>query len=152
MAGADFIDTNVLVYAYDAGDPAKQKIAQSLVRKALSGEVMASTQVLAEFAETLLKLTPARRPETVCAMLDALGPMPVVVPDAGVVRRALEAVGRYRLAFWDGMIVAAAERGGCSRILSEDFNTGQQYFGVTAVNPFRASESAGSRRARPSGG
>jgi predicted nucleic acid-binding protein len=35
------------------------------------------------------------------------------------------------------MIVAAAERGGCERLWSEDLNSGQQYFGVTAENPFR---------------
>jgi predicted nucleic acid-binding protein len=138
MTGADFIDTNVLVYAYDAGDPAKQKVARNLVRKAVSGQVMASTQVLAEFAATMRRLTPPRRPQELCAMLDALGPMPVVVPDAGVVRRAVEATDRYGVTFWDGMIVAAAERGGCTRLLSEDFTAGQRYFGVTAVNPFRA--------------
>lgn len=42
--------------------------------------------------------------------------------------------------FYDGMIVAAAERAGCKRILSEDFNTGQEYFGVTVANPFREAE------------
>ena len=42
----------------------------------------------------------------------------------------------YGIHFYDGMIVAAAERAGCQRILSEDFNAGQEYFGVTVVNPF----------------
>ena len=48
--------------------------------------------------------------------------------EAGVRRRAEH--------FYDGMIVAAAERGGCRRILSEDLNAGQKYFQIPVENPF----------------
>lgn len=34
MPAPDFLDTNVLVYAYDVSDPAMQGIAQDLVRRA----------------------------------------------------------------------------------------------------------------------
>ena len=55
MTVPDFLDTNVFVYAYDASDPRKQQqLAQDLVRKAVSGEMLTSVQVLAEFAATLL--------------------------------------------------------------------------------------------------
>jgi predicted nucleic acid-binding protein len=138
MPAPDFLDTNVLVYAYDPGDPHKQRIAQGLVRKALAGEFLASTQVLAEFAATLLhKTVPPARPEDVTAVLDALGPIRVVVCDRDVVRRAVEVRAEYGLHFYDGMIVAAAERGGCARIWSEDLNAGQKYFGIPVENPFR---------------
>jgi hypothetical protein len=57
----EFLDTNVLVDAYDASNPIKQGIAQRLVRRAVAGEIVASTQVLAEFDTTLLhQLSPAR--------------------------------------------------------------------------------------------
>jgi predicted nucleic acid-binding protein len=49
----------------------------------------------------------------------------------------VQARAAYGIHFYDGMIVAAAERAGCQRILSEDLNAGQQYFGVTVSNPFR---------------
>jgi predicted nucleic acid-binding protein len=52
------------------------------------------------------------------------------------VRRAVEAREVYGLHFYDGMIVAAAERAGCERIWSEDLNTGQKYFEITVANPF----------------
>ena len=137
MPAPEFIDTNVLVYAYDPGDPRKQRLAQNLVRKALAGDILVSTQVLAEFAATLLhKMQPAARPEDVAAVLDALGPIGVVSPDADMVRRAVNARGKYGVHFYDGMIVAAAERGGCTRIWSEDLNPGQKYFGVAVENPF----------------
>ena len=133
----DFLDTNVLVYAYDVTDPKKQKIAQDLINRALAGEISISTQVLAEFATTLLhKLSPSARSEDVIAILDTFAPIKVVLPDEGVVRRAVEARAAYGIHFYDGMIVAAAERGGCPRIWSEDLNPGQKYFGVTVTNPF----------------
>jgi predicted nucleic acid-binding protein len=138
MPAPEFLDTNVLVYAYDPGDSHKQRVAQDLVRKALAGEILVSTQVLAEFAATLLhKTAPAARPEDVTAVLDALGPIRVVVSDGDVVRRAVEVRAEYGVHFYDGMIVAAAERGGCGRIWSEDLNAGQKYFGIAVENPFR---------------
>jgi predicted nucleic acid-binding protein len=138
MPAPEFLDTNVLVYAYDPGDPRKQRVAQDLVRRALTGEVVLSTQVLAEFSATLLhKMQPAARPEDVAAVLDALGPISVIVPDSDVVRRAVEVRAEYGVHFYDGMIVAAAERGGCGRIWSEDLNAGQEYFGIVVENPFR---------------
>jgi predicted nucleic acid-binding protein len=138
MPVREFLDTNVLVYAYDPSDRRKQQIAQSLVRRALAGEIVVSTQVLAEFAATLLhKMSPPAPSEDVAAVLDALGPIGVLVPDGDLVRRAVQARGAYGIQFYDGMIVAAAERGGCERLWSEDLKSGQQYFGVTVENPFR---------------
>jgi predicted nucleic acid-binding protein len=137
MSAPEFLDTNVLVYAYDAGSPGKQRIAQQLVRKAFSGEALSSTQALGELAATLLhKITPRPRLEHVLAVLDALGPMPLVATDADTVRRAVEARGRYGIHFYDGLIVAAAEQAGCERIWSEDLNPGQRYFDVVVENPF----------------
>ena len=132
MSGADFLDSTVLVYAHAADDPRKQKIAQTLLRQATSGRFVISTQVLAEFASTLLhKVSQRARTEAVIAMLDALAPIRVVTPDSGMVRRAVEASAAFGIHFYDGMIVAAAERANCERIWSEDLNAGQQYFGVT---------------------
>jgi len=137
MSAPDFLDSNVLIYAYDATDPTKQRIAQDLVRQAVAGGIVTSTQVLAEFATTLLhKLSPAARPEYVIAALDALVPIKLVTPDGGIVRRAVEAHSAYGLHFYDGMIVAAAESARCERIWSEDLNSGQKYFGITVADPF----------------
>src|SRR5215470_5047277 len=138
MPAPDFLDSNVLVYAYDVSDSQKQRLAQDLVRKAIAGESVISTQVLAEFAATLLhKLSPPVAQGDVLVILHALGPIRLVVPDGDIVRRAVEARASYGLHFYDAMIVAAAERAGCKRLLSEDSNAGQTYFGITAENPFK---------------
>lgn len=137
MSVPDFLDSNILVYAYDASDPRKQRIAQDLVRRAVLGEMVISTQVLAEFAATLLhKLSPAAPAQDVLSLLDALDPIKVISLDADTVRRAVAAHAEFGIHFYDGMIVAASERAGCSRILSEDLNPGQKYFGVLVENPF----------------
>jgi predicted nucleic acid-binding protein len=138
MTAPEFLDSNVLVYAYDPTDPLRQRIAQDLVRRALAGEIVISTQVLAEFAATLLhKLSPAARPEDLTTLLDTLGPIRAIAPDNHTVRRAVEARATYGVHFYDGMIIASAERAGCGKIWSEDFNSGQRYFDVIVENPFR---------------
>ena len=137
MNGPDFVDTNVLVSAYNASDSRKQGIAKTLVRRALAGEAVASAQVMAEFASTFLhKRSPGTKPEDLLELLDILRPIRLVSLDHDTVRRAVEARAAYGIHFYDGMIVAAAERGGCGRILSEDLNAGQKYFQIPVENPF----------------
>jgi predicted nucleic acid-binding protein len=137
MSALEFLDTNVLVYSYDIADRGKQEIAQNLVRRALTGDIVTSAQVLGEFAATLLhKVVPRVDPVELIVILDALGPIPVVTTDADMVRRAVEVQGRYGLHFYDSLIVAAADRAGCETIWSEDLNSGQKYFGISVQNPF----------------
>ncbi len=137
MRGVDFLDANILVYAYMFDDPAKQRIAQGLVEKGIAGKCVISSQVLAEFATVLLhKISPSASNDAVIAILDRLSPIKLIMPDADLIRRAVEAHAAYGLHFYDGLIIAAAERASCARILSEDFNSGQKYFGVMVANPF----------------
>ena len=137
MSAPDFLDSNVLVYAHDDSDPRKQEIAQGLIRRAVLGQMVVSTQTLAEFSAILLqRFSTSFSSDDVLGILDALSPIRLIVPDAGIVRRAVEAHEIYGVHFYDGMIMAAAERAGCERIWSEDLNAGQSYFGVKVENPF----------------
>jgi predicted nucleic acid-binding protein len=138
MSSLGFLDTNVLVYAYDSTNPAKRRVARGLLEEAVKGMHVISTQVLAEFAAAMLhRVTPRADPKLLAEALDVLAPVRLIVADGEVVRRAIAARTSYGLHFYDSMIVAAAERAGCDRLLSEDFNSGQSYFGITAENPFR---------------
>jgi predicted nucleic acid-binding protein len=138
MTGPEFLDSNILVYAHDDADPKKKKIAQDLIKRAVLGEMLISTQTLAEFSATLLhKFSQQFSSNEMIGILDTLAPIRLVMLDAGVVRRAVEAHRTYGVHFYDGMIVAAAERGGCNRIWSEDMNAGQEYFGIKVENPFK---------------
>jgi predicted nucleic acid-binding protein len=134
--GLDFIDSNVVVYANDGRDTAKQKLALTVIGEALrSGSGVIPTQVLQEYANVALcKL--GQRQDVVLRQLALLERLTVVPQTPALVRRTVELHGLYGISFWDAAIVAAAESQGCERILSEDLNAGQFYGGVVVANPF----------------
>jgi predicted nucleic acid-binding protein len=135
---SDFLDANVLIYAWDVRDPRKQRLAQDLLEEAVGQEMTISSQVLAEFSAFLLhRRSPRATAEQMERALASFAPLRLVKPDEALVARAVDAHYRYGIHFYDGMIVAAAERGGCTRIYSEDLNSGQKYFGIEVVNPFQ---------------
>lgn len=137
MNGSDFLDSSVVLYAYDSNEQQKREIARELLANAIRGECAISVQVLMEIVTTLLhKVSPRFSANAVVEILDLLRPIPTIYPDRDTVRRAVQAHSDYGVHFCDGMILAAAERAGCKRILSEDLNAGQEYFGIRVANPF----------------
>ena len=85
MNAPEFLDANVLIYAYDPDDSRKQRIARALMKRALDGTIVLSTQVLAEFASTVLhKKKPPANPNDVKTILAALNPIRVIVPGASI--------------------------------------------------------------------
>lgn len=131
-----FLDSNVVVYANDGREPAKQKRALDLIADAMrTGNGVISTQVLQEYANVALTKL-GQRQDVVLRQLALLERLEVVAQTPALVRRAVELHGLYGIAFWDAAIVAAAENRGCDRILSEDLNAGQFYGGVVVSNPF----------------
>ena len=135
-----FIDSNVLVYMYDTSEALKQRLSEELVTSLLRNDNGAvSVQVLGEFFNSVTRRI--RNPlstEEAAAAIDRIGVIPTLSIDLAMVRRAIATHSRYGVNYWDSLIIAAAERAGCSAILSEDFNTGQSYHGILAVNPFLA--------------
>ncbi|MGH8925538.1 MAG: PIN domain-containing protein [Acidimicrobiia bacterium] len=133
---ATFVDTNVVVFAHDHGGGAKREIAQRLLLE--SEDLVVSTQVLAEFYWVVTRhLRPEVSPEQAWRATRQLGSLPVVATDANLVLEAIETSQRNRLALWDALIVEAAVRGACERILTEDLSHGQTIRGVAIVDPFR---------------
>jgi predicted nucleic acid-binding protein len=138
MKGADFFDTNILVYAYDSHFLDKQQKAQNIVLSAVrEGNGVLSTQVLGEFFMVVTKKID--KPLSVSDARDIIkymGRMKVQEIDVLIVERALDTLERYKISYWDALIIAAAERAQCKRILSEDLNAGQMYHGIEITNPF----------------
>ena len=138
MTDRTFIDTNILVYAYDTHEPLKHERAQAILKRGIEAEIaVLSAQVLSEFFTVVTKRIPdplsIREAEDA---LDLLSALPVIEIDLRLVRRAISVHRDYGITYWDSLIVAAAERAGCAQIFSEDFNPGQSYNGIVAVNPF----------------
>ena len=69
--------------------------------------------------------------------LDIFSRFNLVAGSIASVRRALAIKGQYGIQFYDALMLAAAEAGGCGEILTEDLNDGQLYCGIKAVNPFK---------------
>ncbi|MCC5804789.1 MAG: PIN domain-containing protein [Opitutales bacterium] len=138
MSGSTFVDTNILLYARDASEPDKQPVAESILAElweSRGGRV--SIQVLNEyFVNATQKLDPGMSADDAWEDIESLMVWEPVPLDTALISRTFATHSRYGLSWWDSMIVAAAERGGCSTILSEDLSDGQRYFGITVVNPF----------------
>lgn len=138
MSDRTFVDTNVLVYAIDDAEPAKRDIARRVLASSRYGEFVLSAQVLGEFYVTVTrKLAENLSEAEVEQGLDRLGSYPTVPLDADLVRNAVQISRSSQISYWDGLVVAAAERAGCERLLTEDLNHGQQIGSVTVENPFR---------------
>ena len=137
MIAPDFLDTNILISAYDVRSPGKQRVARELLAGALAGAAVISNQVLAELSSALLhKISPASSCASLLVVLDAIEPIRVVLNDADTIRRAAQMHERYGIRFYDGLILASAEKAGCKRVWSEELNPGQSYFSVAVQNPF----------------
>ncbi|MDF1568059.1 MAG: PIN domain-containing protein [Spirochaetaceae bacterium] len=138
MSDKTFVDTNILVYARDAGDPQKHQIAKSLMEDLWkSGLGRISTQVCGEYFVTVTgKLSRPMTSQAAWEDIEDLAAWKPVAVDMGILRVARHVQNRYGLGWWDSAVVAAASHEGCSTILTEDLNAGQDYLGVKAVNPF----------------
>ena len=141
MSGADFFDSNVLVYVFDRDDARKQRIAHELVSHALDqGSAVISWQVVQETLHVITRrIKPALSPQDASAVLsDLLQPLWKVQPNAALFQRALSLQQGTAIGFYDSLIVAAALAAGCKRLLSEDLQHGQKIAGLRIENPFRA--------------
>lgn len=133
-----FVDTNVLVYARDGSEPAKQPQATAWLQFLWeTREGRTSQQVLHEYYVTVTqKLSPGLTAgEARDEIRDLLAWRPVVL-DAALLERAWFDQDQYTISFWDALVVAAARAAGCDRLLTEDLQDGQDLGGVVVVDPF----------------
>jgi predicted nucleic acid-binding protein len=135
---AEFVDTNILVYAYDRTAGSKFHRSRELMEKLWdTGEGVVSTQVLEEFYVTVTAKIPNRlKPREAREIISDLGTWTVAELGIRDILSGGEIAERYRLSFWDGLILAAAHKEETATLWSEDFNHGQKYGEVTVYNPF----------------
>jgi predicted nucleic acid-binding protein len=133
-----FIDTNILVYAYDRSAGDKHKLASRLVEQCWeNGNGCVSIQILQEFFVTVTRkiVTPIDLP-TARQIVSDLAHWRMHIPEIGDLLRAIDLLQTYPLSFWDAMVVQSAARLNCIRLFSEDLNHGQVYGAVQVINPF----------------
>lgn len=135
-----FVDTNVLVYLFDADEPAKQQLARDVVGELMrTGTLVLSSQVLSELYVTVTrKLAYPLDPESALRALGDLAVYPVVAIDAALVQRAAVRSTAEQVTYWDALILEAAVEAGADVVYSEDLQHGRAYQGVSVVDPFAA--------------
>lgn len=136
MSAPVFVDSNVLIYWVDGDDPEKQRIAALWMQelwRSRSGRI--SFQVLQEFFYAATRRKPDMA-EPIRAEVRGLLAWHPVRPDLALLELGWKIQDRYRLSFWDSMIVAAAKGAGCRWLLTEDLKADQDLDGLVVVNPF----------------
>lgn len=139
MSGRIFLDTNVLVYLYDQDAPEKQRKARDVLEGTSANTYFViSTQVLQEFWVTVSRKFSKFLPEdTLFEVTWKLRAFPTIQVNSEMVFKAIVIQKRFRLNFWDALIIQAALASGCSILLTEDLQHGFQIDSLTVVNPFR---------------
>jgi len=139
MTGKVFLDTNILIYAYDLDAANKRVRAVSVVKDLWETESgIISTQVLQEFYVNVTQKIPtplSRAKARGVLNAYAVWQMEIIRPDT--ILLASEFQERHQLSFWDAMIVSAAFQGGAEILISEDLNHGQIIEGIRIENPFK---------------
>jgi predicted nucleic acid-binding protein len=135
-----FIDTNILVYAYDADAGDKHIKAKEVVSKCWETESgFTSIQVLQEFYVTITNPKKSTRPISLLSARDVIQTYhawTVYRPAVEDILSASELSERYQFSFWDSLIIVAAQMSGATTLLSEDMQNGQQIGSIKIVNPF----------------
>jgi predicted nucleic acid-binding protein len=143
MSDKYFVDTNILMYAHDAAAGEKHECAKALVEELWESRVgVVSTQVLQELAVNLRRK--ARKPLDAKATRDVVSDYltwQVVVNAGESILEALDFEARYRVSFWDALVIQAAHVGGAQTLYSEDLSDGQRYGMVRVKNPLKALDS-----------
>ncbi len=136
MSAKVFLDTNVVVYSFDANDPEKRERARAILG---GGSWFVSWQVIQEFANVALHRfkVPLRPKDLQDYMGLVLWPRCRVFPSSAVIGMALEIHARFQYHLYDSLIVSSALAGGADVLYSEDLQDGQEIGALKIENPFR---------------
>ena len=134
----EFVDANVLVYAFDSSAARKQQTAQQLLERLWeSGTGCVSIQVLQEFFVTITKKVPKPLPvDDAKARIREFAAWTVFAPKTDDIVAAIDLHAQAKIGFWDAMVVLAAAESECDVLWTEDLSNGQLLRDVRIRNPF----------------
>lgn len=133
------LDTNILAYAEGVNGEDMRQAALDLLRRLPPTTAIIPVQVLGELFNVLVRKGGSPRDKARAAMLDWRDSFPLIETSAAVVFAAADLATDHRLGIWDCVILAAAAAGGCRLLLSQDFQDGFTWNGVTVTDPFSPS-------------
>ncbi|MFG1794486.1 PIN domain-containing protein [Nocardia sp. NPDC049149] len=135
-----FIDTNILIYAFDTDAGERHAMAQAVLSDLwANGTGLLSAQVLAEFYNVAIrKLSPRmsiKRARSVIAAYSewcSMDTHPLIVMNASFLQET------HKVSWWDAVIIEAASQSGAKYLLSEDLQHGRRFGELEVRNPFRS--------------
>lgn len=140
MSAKYFIDTNIFVCSFDNSQPLKKERALALIQDSLkTGMGIISTQVIQEFLNVATQkfAVPMRMEDAREYLRLVMNPLCQVYPDLALYESCMELQAETGYSFYDSLILAAAHRGRCELLYSEELQDGQEVRGVKITNPYR---------------
>ena len=136
MPAERFIDTNILLYAYDRDAGSKRERALPLIEDGWKkpGSNAVSVQVLQEFYVNFLRLGQTHK--LALQIIEDLTEWTVMDNTLERFGHGLALKERYQVSLWDAMILAAAQASGARELITEDLSSGQDYGDLKVINPF----------------
>jgi predicted nucleic acid-binding protein len=133
-----FVDTNVLLYCIDNQDAEKRRLARSWRNRLWESNAgRLSWQVLNEFYWNAAGKMRARA-SVVRQLVEDYSLWGPSGFGLGLARLAWYWMDEAGVPYWDALILASAETAGCAYLLSEDFQAGRRFGGITVVSPFQS--------------
>jgi predicted nucleic acid-binding protein len=137
MTGRLFVDTNILIYALDPGDPLKRQVSADLLRQTISNRSLTlSPQSLNEGYRVLTQRRKLMPQEDARGYIRTLAPWAIAPLDASTTERAFAVQDEIDASWWDSLMLAAALLAKCRLFISEDLQDGREVSGMRIANPF----------------
>ncbi len=135
--GPFFLDSNILIYAFDTSEPTKRSRSRALIERLPAEAIVLSAQVVNEFYFTVTRKlrpsVPAAEAEEAVRGLSGFRILPL---DYRLSLSAMDLVRKHQLSIWDALIIESALHGRCRTLFSEDFQDGRKYGTLQVTNPF----------------
>ena len=127
------LDTNILLYLYDANDHRKRHISEDIV----SSSPIISTQVVSEFINVTKRLLKLPKQEVLSKCNQVFSQCKIVSVDQNILNHSLYLLGKYDFQTFDSIIISSTLAAGCSTLYSEDLQHNQLIEGkLTIINPY----------------
>ena len=138
MSADYFLDTNVLVYAFDQTAPEKQRRSRELMDMEHNWAI--SWQILQEFSSVALhRFAKPVSPDFLKNFIElVLWPKCQVLPSQTLYQKACDLHAHTQYRYYDSLVLAAAIESGAARLYSEDLQDGRHFGGLRIKNPFHA--------------
>lgn len=136
------VDTNILVYSYDASELDKQRICSALLKKCWAQEAFyaIALQNLSEFYVVVTKKIehplPKETAKKIISDIIEFNGWQVLELNESSVIMAIDLSIKYNLHYWDAILCATMKQNGITNVFTENIKDFGKIPWITAVNPF----------------